>query len=77
MYLKKNQYTITKEAASFVQEHLENKVATKDRNFGNARYVRNLFEKTIQAQANRIAKSGKVSEEELVEITLSDIKRAI
>lgn len=31
----------------------------------------------MQAQANRIAKSGKVSEEELVEITLSDIKRAI
>ncbi len=77
MYLKKNQYTITKEAASFLLEHLERKVAMKDRNFGNARYVRNIFEKTIQAQANRIAKAGRVSDEELVEITLSDIKNAI
>ncbi|MBQ9676715.1 MAG: AAA family ATPase [Prevotella sp.] len=76
MYLKKNQYTITKEAASFLQEHLERKVAMKDRNFGNARYVRNVFEKTIQAQANRIAKAGRVSDEELVEITLADIKNA-
>ena len=76
-YLKKNQYTITKEAAAFLQEHLEHKVATKDRNFGNARYVRNLFEKTIQAQANRIAKAGKVSDEELVEITIADVKKAV
>jgi hypothetical protein len=56
---------------------LEHKVATKDRNFGNARYVRNLFEKTIQAQANRIAKAGKVSDEELVEITIADVKKAV
>lgn len=77
MYLKKNQYTITKEAASFLQEHLQQKVAMKDRNFGNARYVRNVFEKTIQAQANRIARAGKLSDEELVEITLADIKSAI
>jgi type VII secretion ATPase EccA len=76
-YLKKNQYTITKEAASAVFEHLQNKVATKDRNFGNARYVRNLFEKTIQAQANRLAKAGKVSDEQLVEITLADFRQAI
>ena len=76
MYLKKNQYTITKEAASFLQEHLDRKVAMKDRNFGNARYVRNIFEKTIQAQANRIAKVRNISDEELVEITLADIKNA-
>lgn len=76
-YLRKNQYTITKEGAQLVQEHLEHKVATKDRNFGNARYVRNLFEKTIQAQANRIAKAGRVNDQELVEITFTDIKKAI
>ncbi|SFO90548.1 AAA family ATPase [Prevotella sp. tf2-5] len=76
-YLKKNQYTITKEAASYLKEQLDYAVEHKDRNFGNARFVRNTFEKTIQAQANRIAKAGKVPDEELVEITLADIKSAI
>lgn len=76
-YLKKNQYTITKEAANYLKERLDYAVEHKDRNFGNARFVRNTFEKTIQAQANRIAKAGKVPDEELVEITLADIKSAI
>ena len=77
MYLKKNQYAITKEAAAFLKERLEYVVENKDRNFGNARYVRNIFEKAIQCQANRIAKAGKVSDQELVEITLADIKNAM
>ena len=76
-YLKKNEYTITKEAANYLKERLDYAVEHKDRNFGNARFVRNVFEKTIQAQANRIAKAGKVPEAELVEITLADVKNAI
>lgn len=76
-YLKKNQYTITKEAATYLKQRLDYAVEHKDRNFGNARFVRNVFEKTIQNQANRVAKAGKVSEEELVEITLVDVKGAI
>lgn len=76
-YLKKNEYTITKEAAAYLKERLDYAVEHKDRNFGNARFVRNVFEKTIQAQANRIAKVGKVPDNELVEITLADVKNAI
>jgi Cdc6-like AAA superfamily ATPase len=76
-YLKKNEYTITKEAAAYLKDRLDYAVEHKDRNFGNARFVRNVFEKTIQAQANRIAKVGKVPDNELVEITLADVKNAI
>jgi SpoVK/Ycf46/Vps4 family AAA+-type ATPase len=76
-YLKKNEYTITKEAAAYLKDRLDYAVEHKDRNFGNARFVRNVFEKTIQAQANRIAKAGKVPDNELVEITLADVKNAI
>ena len=76
-YLKKNEYTITKEAAAYLKERLDYAVEHKDRNFGNSRFVRNVFEKTIQAQANRIAKAGKVPDNELVEITLADVKNAI
>lgn len=76
-YLKKNEYTITKEAAAYLKARLDYAVEHKDRNFGNARFVRNVFEKTIQSQANRIAKAGKVPDNELVEITLADVKNAI
>ncbi len=76
MYLNKNEYTITKEAASYLEQRLDYVVAHKDRNFGNARYVRNVFEKAIQCQANRISKGRNLSEDELTEITLADIKKA-
>jgi len=76
LYLRKNEYTITKEAASLLQEELKNVVKNKDRNFGNARYVRNLFEKSIQCQANRLSKTKNVSNEELIEITRADIQAA-
>ena len=76
MYMNKNEYTITKEAATYLQRSLEYAVEHKDRNFGNARYVRNVFEKAIQCQANRISKEKNLSEEELTEITLADIKKA-
>lgn len=76
LYLKKNEYTITKEGATMLQQGLEQAVEHKDRNFGNARYVRNLFEKAIQCQANRLSKTKNVGDDELVELTAADIKSA-
>ncbi|MCR4854472.1 MAG: AAA family ATPase [Prevotella sp.] len=76
LYLRKNEYTITKEAAAYMKNELELVVENKSRNFGNARYVRNLFEKAIQQQANRIAKERNISKDELVKITLDDLKVA-
>ena len=52
-------------------------VKNKTRNFGNARYVRNVFEKAIQAQANRVAKEKDVNDRELVEIKLADVRQAL
>ena len=76
MYMKKNQYTISAEANEMLKEKLEYAVEHKDRNFGNARYVRNIFEKSIQAQANRLEGQTGLSDRQLTEITLSDIEKA-
>lgn len=76
LYLKKNEYTITKEAAEYLKSGLEYVVKNKNRNFGNARYVRNLFEKAIQCQANRLSGERHITELQLVEVTLDDIKNA-
>jgi Cdc6-like AAA superfamily ATPase len=76
MYLRKNEYNITREAADYLKQSLDYAVEHKDRNFGNARYARNLFEKAIQCQANRLSKQGNVANSDLTEITLADIKAA-
>ena len=76
MYMKKNQYTISDEANEMLKEKLEYAVAHKDRNFGNARYVRNIFEKSIQAQANRLEGKTGLSDRQLTEITVADIEKA-
>ena len=76
MYMKKNQYTISDEADEMLKEKLDYAVEHKDRNFGNARYVRNVFEKSIQMQANRLEGKSNLSDRQLTEITASDIEKA-
>jgi stage V sporulation protein K len=45
----------------------------RDKNFGNGRLVRNLFEKTIEKQATRIAANFNYEREELVKILAIDL----
>ena len=74
MYMKKNQYTMSKETEAFLKERFDYAVAHKDRNFGNARYARNVFEKSIQAQANRLAGEKNLDKDKLTELTIEDLK---
>ena len=53
MYMKKNQYTLTPDAEAYLKEQFDYAVENKDRNFGNARFARNVFEKSIQQQAKQ------------------------
>ena len=73
LLLKKNEYTLSGGAQLFLKEHLAKVVAEKTKDFGNARYVRNLFEKTVEAQANRLASQPKLQKEDLSMITLADV----
>ena len=76
MYAKKGQYTLTDDGEEMLQERLEYAVAHKDHNFGNARYVRNVFEKAIQEQANRLAGRRNLSETQLSTLEASDLRKA-
>lgn len=55
--LDKYKYVLSPEAEKNVKAYFDQAVAEKDDNFGNARLVRNYFEKTIQQQANRLAEN--------------------
>ena len=72
-YLAKAQYQITKDAHEAAFHIIYNKVEQHDPQFGNARYVRNLFERIIQRQADRLARMPKPTKEQLVTITKEDI----
>ena len=76
MYVKKNQYSLTSDAERYLKTRLDSAVRHKDRNFGNARYARNIFEKSIQRQANRLSKEKNPTAKQLSELTASDIREA-
>ena len=71
--LRKSRYKIKRDAFEELQDVIEKAVASRDKNFGNARYVRNLFEKVVQNQANRLAKMESIDNDELSIITREDI----
>ena len=74
--IKKNEFVLTDEASDLVKEVIAKAVANKNNNFGNARYIRNLFEKVITQQANRIATAENITNEILSKIEAVDIIRA-
>ena len=77
MYVKKDEYKLDSDARSFMKEAFGKVVAQNDRNFGNARYARNVFERAIQMQANRLSKVKNPSKETLYTITLEDVQKAL
>lgn len=69
----KNNFNLTPEAAQKLQILLEELYQNRDRTFGNARLVRNLFEKTIERQANRIAGIASLTDEILTTLMPEDL----
>mgnify|MGYP001689222097 FL=1 len=51
-------------------------MAEKNKNFGNARYARNLFEQAVSNQANRLAKIKSPSKSQLSTLTVEDVQYA-
>lgn len=73
--LSKNDFKITRDAFNAVGGMIQEQLANKDSKFGNARYIRNMFENIIMRQANRLASNKKnPSKEELMLITIDDVR---
>ena len=51
------------------RQSVDKAIVNKDHNFGNARWVRNIFEKTLEIQANCLAMDGHISNKSLTTIT--------
>ena len=71
---KKNGYTLDGETDKFAAEGFAQLYEERDENFGNARDVRNVFERAVARQADRVAALENPGKEDLMAITVSDLK---
>ena len=69
----KNQYLLEPKGEELLSKILNYAIEHKDKNFGNGRYVRNLFEKTIQNQAIRLSCQQNITAEELSKLKAEDL----
>lgn len=72
-YARKNDYEVTPKAQDKLKTLLEDAVNNKDKNFGNGRFVRNIFEKTLERQANRLSVLERPTLSQLKELKPEDI----
>lgn len=70
---RKFDYTMSDAFSKKLKDVLYKAVLNKEKGFGNARFVRNLFEKTIENQANRLSKVGDLTKETLSRIEAEDL----
>jgi len=71
-FCKDNQYKLTQDAVEKITEHYS-KPRDDEESFANARDVRNLFEKALTKQANRLAAMTDVTDEEIVTLHAVDL----
>lgn len=75
--LNNNDCTINESALQQVEKYVANTINNKTPKFGNARFIRNLFEKILTQQANRLAKVPNITNEMLSKIETEDVEAAI
>ena len=73
--LKKGQYQFTEDGREAAKQYI-NDANTSSIAFGNARGVRNIFERLLVQQANRLAQIENVTTDDLMTITAEDVQAA-
>ena len=68
-----DKYVLTDGARQRLRERLDAAVKGNGRDFGNGRFVRNMFERAIGRQATRLAGCADLSPEVLEQLTTADI----
>lgn len=76
-YLDKQQYVLSESALTQTANFLTKEVGKGKNDLGNARFVRNLFEKAITQQANRLANIESCDKDMLKRIEEEDIIKSI
>ena len=72
LLLSKYDYKMDYDAEVAMKKRIAAAVREKDSHFGNGRYVRNLFEKVIERQANRLASLSDLGKADVSKIIAAD-----
>lgn len=72
----KYDYLVDEEAQQIIKDLINTEIESKDKQFGNARFVRNLFENILANQANRLANNNTLSSDSLRTIVKEDCVNA-
>lgn len=75
--IKDGSYTITPGGEIKLLSLLTTQFNNKDKTFGNGRLVRNIFEKCVERQANRLASLSSFTDSDLISLEESDIPETI
>ena len=70
---KKNEFVLAADLEEGLDAAMAKLTAKRDRTFGNARFVRQLFEDATGRQANRLAESGNLDADALKTLALADL----
>lgn len=73
MRCETHRFSLTDSAREKIVAYFTKKCLAREDNFSNAREARNLFERTITAQANRLARLKEVTDEQLIAIEAEDV----
>jgi stage V sporulation protein K len=73
---KERQYRFTMTAKEKLYIHLQKEMQRRDHHFGNARYIRNLIEQAIRAQAMRLLHLHLASRDDLMLLRAEDFQLA-
>lgn len=76
-FCKNNGYKLADKSLPLLQEKLNVMYEAREKHFGNARAIRNLFEHAINNQANRLVLDNDITDDELMELTIEDITTAL
>ena len=71
---QKNGYQLTPEAERWARADFQTLYDHRDENFGNAREVRNLFEKAVARHSDRVAQLDSPTREQLMQLLPEDLK---
>ena len=72
-FCKNNKYKISTDTEIYLNGIFFKMLKNKKKNFANGREIRNLFEKSIKNQTNRISKIKNINDEDLIEIKIQDL----
>ncbi|MBO4631012.1 MAG: AAA family ATPase, partial [Lentisphaeria bacterium] len=73
MRAQKNQFTLAPDLEEGLLKMMKKVTRHPDPRFGNGRFVRNLFESTVERQAIRLASQKNLGKEQLMTLTLADL----